>query len=244
VLNVIFINFLIYKSLIVHEVTQFVSYLSKPESAFNHWESWRRSRQSVTKPVRSIYTISLALLPVFISVLIMFILGLYIFGDSQASAEKINQLEPSKFVVSGEHLAAVFQKAKYSYWFVAVLHLVPLYFFYHNVGPTNKRWAKINKLRGSESAFKELSAETLASSTDRPDGMIRLYDKEKGDFLGEITEKQLKFLTAHLTEENETDQDYFIDSSTLDLLKEEGADAKLISILSKALSGKPGAEIR
>ena len=37
VLNIIFINFLIYKSLIVHEITQFISYLSKPESGFNYW---------------------------------------------------------------------------------------------------------------------------------------------------------------------------------------------------------------
>lgn len=212
VLNVIFINFLIYKSLIIHEVTQFVSYLSKPDSAFNYWESWRRSRQSVTKPVRTIYTISLALLPVFISVLIMFILWLYIYGDAQAAADKLNQLEPSRPGVDAGHLAAVFQSAKYSYWAVAALHLIPLYFFYHNVRPTNKRWAIIERLRGSESELQELDTASsmpslIAGSTDFS---VHLFDKETGRDLGVLSEEQMELLARHLVEEREADDDFYI----------------------------------
>jgi hypothetical protein len=246
VLNVIFINFLIYKSLIVHEVTQFVSYLSGPDSAFNYWESWRRSRQSVTKPVRTIYTISLALLPVFISALIMFILWLYIYGDAQAAADKLNQIEPSRPGVDARHLAAVFQRAKYSYWVVAALHLIPLYFFYHNVRPTNRRWAIIERLRGSESSFEELDPSPSVSSltAGSPDALIHLFDEETGSDLGMLSEEQMEFLARHLVEETEADDDYYIDRRTIDMLKSAGADSGLLRVLRRAVGEKEGVEVR
>ncbi|HJS82853.1 MAG TPA: hypothetical protein VJ742_08490, partial [Nitrososphaera sp.] len=52
VLNIVFTNFLIYKSIIIHEITQFMTVVAKPDSGFVYWDSWRRSPQSATKPVR------------------------------------------------------------------------------------------------------------------------------------------------------------------------------------------------
>src|SRR5436309_5162270 len=47
--NVIFTCFLTYKSIEIHETMQFVTYLSPHETGLQYWESWRRSRQSLTK---------------------------------------------------------------------------------------------------------------------------------------------------------------------------------------------------
>jgi hypothetical protein len=74
--------------------------------------------------------------------------------------------------------------------------------------------------------------------------MVKLYDKESSAPVGEITEGQLAFLIDHLEETSETDQDYYIDLATLDMLRSEGADAELLSVLATGLGGRPGFEVR
>jgi len=74
--------------------------------------------------------------------------------------------------------------------------------------------------------------------------MVRLYDKETSAFIGEITEGQLQFLVDHLEETSDTDQDYYMDLATLDMLRSEGADPELIAVLAKGLGGRPGYEVR
>lgn len=74
--------------------------------------------------------------------------------------------------------------------------------------------------------------------------MVKLYDKDSSAPVGEITEGQLLFLIDHLEETSDTDQDYYIDLATLDMLRSEGADAELIAVLAKGLAGRPGYEVR
>jgi processive 1,2-diacylglycerol beta-glucosyltransferase len=73
--------------------------------------------------------------------------------------------------------------------------------------------------------------------------MIKLYDKETGKLIGEISEAQLQFLIDELVEETKTDQDYYIDGPTLELLEGNGAEVGLIELLKKALGDRPEMEV-
>ena len=70
---------------------------------------------------------------------------------------------------------------------------------------------------------------------------IQLYkehpDTYEREIVGTITEGQLDFLMENLEEEFEEDEEYFLDSGTVDYLKEQGADGKLVAMLEKALAG-------
>ena len=74
--------------------------------------------------------------------------------------------------------------------------------------------------------------------------MTKLFDKETGHLVGEITEDQFQFLVENLEEESSVDDDYYFNEVTIDMLKEKGADEKLITILEKAISIKDEAELR
>jgi hypothetical protein len=72
---------------------------------------------------------------------------------------------------------------------------------------------------------------------------IRLYNKDSGSLLGEITPEQLQTLVDLLEEESEDDRDYYIDRDTLDVLAEEGADEKLLAIIRPHVGEDEGIEI-
>ena len=74
--------------------------------------------------------------------------------------------------------------------------------------------------------------------------MVKLFDKETGHTVVEITESQLQFLMENLEEESSMDNDYYFNEVTIDMLKQKGADEKLITILEKAISNKGEAELR
>ena len=67
--------------------------------------------------------------------------------------------------------------------------------------------------------------------------MPRLIRLDTGDEIGEIDDKQLKFLVSQLEEEHDDDKDYFIDRDTLELLSDNGADPELLALLEKGLAG-------
>ena len=74
--------------------------------------------------------------------------------------------------------------------------------------------------------------------------MIQLHDKETGAWIGTITEENLQFLIDQLEEESRTDQDYYINETTIDNFEESGADKELISLLRGALNGRTEMEVR
>lgn len=74
--------------------------------------------------------------------------------------------------------------------------------------------------------------------------MVVIFDKQSGAELGTITDEQLQFLADHLEEETETDDDYYLNRTTVDFLEGEGAAPELVAILRRALDGREEAEIR
>jgi processive 1,2-diacylglycerol beta-glucosyltransferase len=74
--------------------------------------------------------------------------------------------------------------------------------------------------------------------------MIKLYDKQSGAKLGEISEEQLEFMMNNLEEEALDDQDYYLTPDTVDLFEEVGADEDLVDKLRSMLAGREELEIR
>jgi hypothetical protein len=74
--------------------------------------------------------------------------------------------------------------------------------------------------------------------------MVKLFDKETGKFVAEITEDQFQFLMDNLEEESSMDEDYYFNEATIEMFKERGADEQLIEILERAIGSKGEAELR
>jgi hypothetical protein len=74
--------------------------------------------------------------------------------------------------------------------------------------------------------------------------MIDVYDNETGKLIGSITDADLKVLVDALEEESSTDQDYYINGETIDLLGDGRATDHLLHLLRTALGSKDGVEIR
>jgi hypothetical protein len=74
--------------------------------------------------------------------------------------------------------------------------------------------------------------------------MVKLYDKRTGQYLGRIDDDQLSFLIDHLEEESLTDTDYYVNRSTLDLLKEKGLSEDLARLIEDAMGADDEVEIR
>jgi len=74
--------------------------------------------------------------------------------------------------------------------------------------------------------------------------VIKLFDKETGNYVGEITEGQLQFLMDNLEEESSVDEDYYFNEATIEMFKERGADEQLIEILERTIARKGEAELR
>ena len=73
--------------------------------------------------------------------------------------------------------------------------------------------------------------------------MIQLRDKAAGTVLGEITEEQLQFLIDHLVEETSEDKDYYLNRTTLEMLKGKDPDPELMALLEQALGDGEDIEI-
>lgn len=74
--------------------------------------------------------------------------------------------------------------------------------------------------------------------------MAKLYNKDSGALIGEITASQLQFLIDELEEEDSGDRDYYLNSDQIDIFEENGADAQLVKLLRTALGDKDDMEIR
>lgn len=72
--------------------------------------------------------------------------------------------------------------------------------------------------------------------------MVELKDKDSGVAIG-ITEEQLRFLIDQLEEESDDDRDYYLNTTTLDMLAGKGIDAKLLKLLRGALGDRTEMEI-
>ncbi|MBN2204020.1 MAG: hypothetical protein JW767_03255 [Thermoleophilia bacterium] len=73
--------------------------------------------------------------------------------------------------------------------------------------------------------------------------MITLVATDGGAVLGTIGEDDLRLLTGQLEEEDSEDTDYFVSSDTIEMLKDAGAGAELIRILTEAVADSEGIEV-
>jgi hypothetical protein len=74
--------------------------------------------------------------------------------------------------------------------------------------------------------------------------MIEILDKKTGRSLGTLSDEQFQFLSDQLEEESATDDDYYLNRTTVDLLEEQGADPALVSLLRTALGTAEETDIR
>jgi len=73
--------------------------------------------------------------------------------------------------------------------------------------------------------------------------VIDIYDNSN-TLLGTITEADLKVLIDALEEESTTDQDYYIDAQTIDVIADGKATEHLVALLRRALGNRDGVDIR
>ena len=73
--------------------------------------------------------------------------------------------------------------------------------------------------------------------------MIRLQDKDTGVGLGTISEDELQLLIDQLEEEYADDRDYYISRGQLQIMKENGGQPALVSLLESAIGDREGVEI-
>ena len=74
--------------------------------------------------------------------------------------------------------------------------------------------------------------------------MPRIYDKQTGALIGTVTDSDIQSLVDQLEEEDSTDEDYYIDAATIDLLEGSGASASLVGLLRKAVGDSEGIDVR
>lgn len=90
-LNMIATTYLLHKSIVIHEISQFITYLSKPDSVFNYWESWRRSRQNYGRRASRPYYFLITILPFSVSFLILSHVCYVLSTDPQILLSKIKE---------------------------------------------------------------------------------------------------------------------------------------------------------
>lgn len=74
--------------------------------------------------------------------------------------------------------------------------------------------------------------------------MPRLYNKQTGALIGQVTDADIRSLVDQLEEEDVRDVDYFIDGNTIDLIEGAGGSASLVALLRSAVGKSDGIEVR
>ena len=72
---------------------------------------------------------------------------------------------------------------------------------------------------------------------------MKLFDKANGAPIGEISAEQFQILRDALEEESRSDNDYYINVATLEILQQAGADEALLLLLRDALDGREDMDI-
>jgi hypothetical protein len=93
-------------------------------------------------------------------------------------------------------------------------------------------------------ASRSNSNPNLAREYNVQQPMIDLYNNDTNQLVGSITEADLQVLVDRLEEESETDQDYYIDQATIDMLGDGTSTDHLLQTLRNALGSADGVEVR
>lgn len=155
-LNLIFTCFLIHKSILIHEIMQFVTWLSPQDDALQLWEAWRRSSQSLSRRVRIAYYVLIGLLPMAVSIIIMVAITRML-RSGHPSLSPLDAREP--------HVWGV-------YAVVCVLHVIPLWFLFVSWKGAEHQWSKILRGRNISDQFKTLDPNALRASNWQPTSSV------------------------------------------------------------------------
>lgn len=74
--------------------------------------------------------------------------------------------------------------------------------------------------------------------------MFELYEQGTGQYLGQISEEEMKFLSDHLEEEGMGDEDYYISRPVLEMLKENNLSGPVAALIESAMGDNDEVEIR
>jgi hypothetical protein len=74
--------------------------------------------------------------------------------------------------------------------------------------------------------------------------VVKLFDNDTENEIGEITEAQLDFLQEELIEETIDAYTYNLSPAAIDSLEMSGGDDDLVAMLRKALGTRPSMELR
>ena len=74
--------------------------------------------------------------------------------------------------------------------------------------------------------------------------MIDIYNQATNQLLGSITDADLQVLQDALEEESTEDQDYYIDTATIDVIADGRATEHLVNLLRAAVGTSSGVDIR
>ena len=77
-----------------------------------------------------------------------------------------------------------------------------------------------------------------------PSNIVQLHNADTDEALGEITSDELQFLFDRLERESDSDDDFFIDAATIEMLEDAKAPAHLVDVLKQAVGTGEGVEVR
>jgi len=93
-LNMVSTTFLLYKGIMIHDIAQFMSFLSSSDSAYNYWENWRRNRRGAEYYARRFYAPLLVVVPLLLSGFILYTTYNVLYVDSHTLITRIQQSQP------------------------------------------------------------------------------------------------------------------------------------------------------
>lgn len=73
--------------------------------------------------------------------------------------------------------------------------------------------------------------------------MTALYLKPGNEKLIDLDSSDLQYMQNVMEEESSKDQDYFIDLSTVEIIREAGASENLVNALTKAIGESEGIDV-
>lgn len=134
-LNSVSTTYLLYKSIEIHEIAQFISYGSEPKSGFLGWEQWRRSKASATLWPRRLYAPFLTIVPLGVSALLI--------GASWRATRPLPSVVDIPLQDQINSFNHVFSVARYALGVVIALHLIPLALVYFNLVRVPRAWTAV-----------------------------------------------------------------------------------------------------
>jgi hypothetical protein len=164
VFNALFLCFMIFKGIVIHETMQFVTLLSPAESAWPYWERWRRSRYGLTKakvkviPVRDLHTGILGLLPLCVSAALLWQIRALLHRPAGEVVGHITRIYAATGgnstygladIPTAAELRAVQAAAVRWFWLAAASHVLPLWFLLVHWGFGSYTWRRISAVLGT-----------------------------------------------------------------------------------------------